>query len=690
MKRIKILDSHCVNQIAAGEVVERPLSVVKELVENALDAAAKVVEIAIEGGGTALIKVRDDGVGIPPDDLRLAVLPHATSKIKTIDDLERLHTLGFRGEALPSIASVSRMSILSRTADSVSGYEIVLKGGRVQSLSASASSVGTIVTVQDLFFNTPARQKFLKSASAEFGAVSDMVSRLALARPDIAFVLRHNNKTVLRTPGNNKLVDAAGAVLGNDTARRLLPLSYDVQAEEAIAIGLHGLISPPDLIRSSRTGLTFVINGRVIFSNILANAVKAGYHTLIPAGSYPLAVVHLTMNPADYDVNVHPAKLEVKFHEEKRLTGILTEAIQATLLRQKPVRSLTPATGKPAENRMITDFAAETDPGAIDSAIAKDSAPAHSTTANAQGPVHTAKPEEPGSKYDDRLRVSEQARPYKSPGNGFAGSIEQLKMIYQAEPNSLSLNIPDLDTLGPDTASADAPNTDTLDSGMPAVQDSGANNSGDSSDLAPAADDQTGDRRDAFHFYHLRALSQIFGTYILAADEHHLYIIDQHAAHERIRYEKLLAKLEAGTPSSQILLVPEVVELTLQEEQIMLDNLEALQDLGFVMEHFGERTYLLRGVPLLGDAAAPTKLFKLFFDEVLTKGQLPAKQTLLERWVFTLACRTSIKGNERLSVAEMDELIQSLGRTTSPYSCPHGRPIVIELSRDYLEKLFYR
>lgn len=332
---IHILDAHSANQIAAGEVVERPASVVKELVENSIDAGAKHIDISIEGNGVPMIRVRDDGCGIGTKDLPLAVIRHATSKITTIEDLDHLKTLGFRGEALPSIASVSRLQISSRPADEVAGLSLTLNDAGQGEYEEIGCPIGTAVTVRDLFFNTPARLKFLKSTPTEFGLISDTIGRIALAHPEIAFTLTHPSQIVLQTTGRGDLREAIAAVLGHSIARQLMPITARHEKWQ-----LEGFISPPNLVRSSKQSQYFMLNGRTVRSSILSRALTEGYHTLIPVKLHPIVVLHLTVSPGDYDVNVHPTKMDVRFKEEQGLSQFIKEAVYHTLLNSKPLPSM--------------------------------------------------------------------------------------------------------------------------------------------------------------------------------------------------------------------------------------------------------------------------------------------------------------------------------------------------------------
>ncbi|AHF09931.1 DNA mismatch repair endonuclease MutL [Dehalobacter restrictus] len=677
--RIKLLDEHCINQIAAGEVVERPLSVVKELVENALDAGARKIDISVEGGGTALIRVKDDGAGILAEDLRLAVLPHATSKISAITDLDDLRTLGFRGEALPSIASVSKLSIMTRTPDDVAGQELKVEGGTFLSMTEIGCPPGTVVTVNDLFYNTPARHKFLRSAVTEFGWISDMVGRLSLARPDVAFSLRHPNNILLHTPGNGSLIEAIAAVSGNDAARKMLPISYQDESLE-----ISGYVSMPEHVRSSRSGLTFFVNGRVIRSQLMNQAIKDGYHTLIPANTYPVCVISLNLPPSDYDVNVHPAKLEIKFKEEKNLSRKIAEVIRKNLLDGVPMRRYSftektrtsesgPSKPSPSQWEQLKILYRP-----LESNRSEQSSPAYD-------PDTPIIPE--NQSFRDVEKIKEHHYPYIN-GQLSEQQPDQTEYISGRLSGGIRESIADrvperISDMISDRNSEIAPNrnleriTDNITDSLP-------------DKIAEVSQTLQQDKETVSKFLELKAVGQVFHMYILAADDKNLYIIDQHAAHERIRYESLLQLARQRETASQLLLIPETVELTVQEEQILLAHFDELHGMGFIFEHFGDRTYFLRGIPLLDSLESPGKMFKVFIDEILNTSFSPSLEKLLEEWIMMLACRSAVKGKERLMVQEMDEIIQKLGRADNPYSCPHGRPTIIQISEKELNHKFER
>lgn len=629
---IHILDPQAANQIAAGEVVERPASVIKELVENALDAGARRIDIAVEGNGVQLMRVRDDGFGIPKEDLPRAVLRHATSKIKEIEDLESLKTLGFRGEALPSISSVARVEILSRPPEKSVGHLLQLEAGTVLNLEEAGCPVGTTVTVENLFFNTPARLKFLRSVNTEFGLISDTVGRLALTRPDVAFNLSHPRQVVFQSPGRGKLLESIAAVLGANLARRLLPVSFNKGSWL-----LQGYISPPDLARSSRQAQTFMVNGRYIRSPLLGRALQEGYHTLIPARLYPIAILQLQMLPSEYDVNVHPTKMDVKFLREQELTQFITEGIRQALLTKSTLPSLD-RSGGPQEHNIPEG------PSIPDGQICQQGEKA---------------PHLPGDWIAKRAQ-SFSSRVFEQGSSLWDRNLQSLEIFKAVNDRGSVIEQESFEDIG--------------DRHLPAAE---------SLDLPNPEENLTGSLG-------IWPLAQVFNTYILATDGKVLLVLDQHAVHERINYEEFLQEVKARGVNSQTLLVPIPVELTLQEEQIVLEYLWALDKLGFVLEHFGAQTYLLRALPVQGAAFSGEELLRQFVDTILSTQTAPTYDQLLEEWIYLLACKASIKAKASLSLLEMEQLLNRLALTENPYSCPHGRPTMIQISKEELERRFYR
>ncbi len=646
---IQILDTQAANQIAAGEVVERPISVVKELIENALDAGAQQIEITIEGSGVDFIRVRDDGRGISPEDLPRSVLRHATSKIRSIEDLNDLRTLGFRGEALPSIASVSKMEIITRPKDEISGMLLRLEGGEQVDFKEIGCPSGTTVTVENLFFNTPARRKFLKSTNTEFGLISDVIGRLSLAHPDVAFTLKHPKVMVLQTPGRGRLLESIAAVLGQTTARRVLPVSFSRKEWS-----MEGYISPPDLVRSTRQGETLIVNGRFIRSPLISRAIAEGYHTLIPHKLYPISILSLQLPPHEYDVNVHPTKMEIRFHQEKELAEFISEGIRNVLLQAHPVTPF---------EKNYTSSAFQENNTAVKPSV---------------------KPEDKPTQYS--LKFSASQLP-------LVNSSQVTDHSFESSTTSVPfpMNLGSSNNLN--SSSTYSKSTETV------AEPSVVNAIFTINESIPISNLQTTQELEQFISYDvetenpllaLRPLGQIFDTYILSTDGEHLVIFDQHATHERINYERLLQKHRANPGDSQALLIPMPLEFTAPEEQALLEHLMLLNDMGFILEQFGTRTYLLRGIPAYSGPYQGEKLLRDFLDQVLLKQIPPTFDQLLEEWIYMLACKESIKAKDSLSLLEMEQLIVQLSKTDNPYTCPHGRPTMVKLTRGELERRFYR
>lgn len=657
---IQILDSQAANQIAAGEVVERPVSVVKELVENALDAGAGQIEVTIEGSGVSLIRIRDDGQGILPEDLPRAVLRHATSKIRKIEDLNDLRTLGFRGEALPSIASVSKMEIMTRPKDQISGMLLRLEGGKQVELQETGCPPGTTVTIEDLFYNTPARRKFLKSTNTEFGQISDVLGRLSLARPDVAFTLKHPQVVVLQTPGRGRLLDSIGAVLGQSVARRILPVSFS-QGEWSV----EGYISPPDLVRSTRQGETLIVNGRIIRSNLISRAIAEGYHTLIPNKLYPIIILNLQIPPHEYDVNVHPTKMEIRFHRERELADFIAEGIRKALLQSQPLAPFERLTREPTVRESRQPILQNRSELNLHNQSNQTSKSSQATQYSLLFPKT-----KPSSSSDTHFNFQTPSERIPHPSN--SSELDFLTKASQTNPLS-------------DPQSDSKPTT--LSPTHPTITDFIVTSSKDfiesNSSQAPSLDYE-------HPLLALRPLGQLFNTYVLSTDGENLVIIDQHAAHERINYERLLQQHCNNPSSSQALLIPIPLEFTPAEEQALLEHLMHLHQMGFVLEDFGSRTYLLRGIPAYSGPYHGEELLRNFLDQVLQKQVPPSFDQLLEEWIYLLACKESIKAKDVLSILEMEQLIIQLSKTENPYTCPHGRPTMVKLTQAELERRFYR
>lgn len=579
---IRLLAPEVSSQIAAGEVVERPASVVKELIENSLDADAKNISISIADAGRTLIEVADDGHGIPPGELELAASRHATSKLILSEDLFHIRTLGFRGEALASIGSVSQMTITSRVASAREGARLKVEGGAAGKVEKVGAPPGTVVRVENLFYNVPARLKFLKTDTTERRAIDSLVTRYALAYPNVRFKVTDGKQVTLQTAGDGDRRAILAALYGVDVARQMLEV---MAAEEGMT--LSGFISPVSLTRSNRREITFFINGRWVQEVSLNSALLQAYHTLLMVGRYPLTALFLDMPPEEVDVNVHPTKAEVRFRSQDRVFSFVQRSVRKALLAYAPVPSVAPqlwgARAAPVERREV----------GIDWSIAHDS------VSGDQSPVDRS--ESPITNYHSPDRQK-----------SFAAGVPLLRLV-----------------------------------------------------------------------------GQIGATYLVAEGPDGLYLIDQHAAHERVLFEKLMAQREAQSIPSQSLLAPQVVTLPPQSAKALLDSLSFLNRFGFEVEEFGTNTFQVRAMPALfsgGDAAAALRALVEDFEE----DESPLQAEMEARLAARVCKRLAVKAGQALTPEEQRSLLNDLEACQSPRTCPHGRPTMIHLSVDMLERQFGR
>ncbi|GAB6157514.1 DNA mismatch repair endonuclease MutL [Desulfotomaculum varum] len=634
MANIIVLDETIANQIAAGEVVERPVSVVKELVENSLDAGAQRILVELIQGGIAGIKVVDNGCGMSARDAALCFQRHATSKIRRAEDLNRISTLGFRGEALPSIAAVARVTLTTRTAGDLGGTAVRIEAGQIKEITAVGCPVGTTVEVTDLFFNTPARRKFLKSAAAETGQISDLLAKLALARPDVRFELRSGNRVLFVSPGSGSLKDTAAVILGAFNLSSMLEVNYQGQL-----LNVKGLISKPVLTRASRQYQNFFINGRYIRSSLFSNVLQQAYENQIPGGRFPVAVLHLAIDPAQVDVNVHPTKMEVRLAREKEVLDELLAALT------KPLQ-LTGAIGGLWENmpgRHHERQAAPTGKGTDHSKQAADGEPAQPAATNRQ----------PGQRA---VVLNESDRAINSRQLHFTLPVRSYPSIPPVVKQSERMAEQQQDRL--------ASTENTLL-------------------------EHQRDYQPAVFFPALTPTGLLPPTYVLAYGEGGLYIIDQHAAHERVLYEKYLQQLQQEV-TSQMLLTPVTLEIPPHEAQLMVRHILDFNKIGFIVEHFGGDTFLLRGVP---PQAAPAP-GEIFMDLLALLQESPSCQIdmslVIDRLAASMACREAVKAGKNLGSLEIRALLEGLAGCRQPFTCPHGRPTLIQISHEELNKRFKR
>jgi DNA mismatch repair protein MutL len=608
---IRILPEIVAAQIAAGEVVERPASVVKELIENALDAGARAITVEVERGGKRLIRVSDDGVGIPASEAALAFARHSTSKLATVEDLTHIQTLGFRGEALASIAAVSRITLITRHQHEPTGAEVQVEGGERRYERPAGAPVGTVVSVENLFFNTPARLKFLKAESTERRHITQLVTRYAMAYPDARFRLIQDRVEQFHSTGSGDLADVLVEVLGLDTFKEMLEVSPQPPSRPDLPpIEVYGFTSTPNNNRSNRSHIILFVNGRSIVDQSLSYAVVQAYHTLLPAGRYPLAALLITLPPEEVDVNVHPTKAEVRFRVPDAVFAAVQRAVRRAVVNQAPVPGM-------------------------------------------QGDAYRAPTSGWEAPAEDEERDFVPPRPT-------VPDRQQLRMdMTTPDPGRYRQQQPDADRATPrDSRATDIP----AGPGQPARPRT-----------LPV----------------LRVIGQVGAMYIVAEGPAGVYLIDQHAAHERILYEQFMAQQAAMQPVTQHTLPVTTVELAPSEAALIEEHHDALAGLGFTLEPFGAATFLIRAIPALLANQEPEQVIRAIVED-LESGVGPGEATLEEKLTRRVCKAAAVKAGQVLSYEEMQGLIRQLERCESPRTCPHGRPTMLHLSGEELARQFGR
>ncbi|ASB60969.1 DNA mismatch repair protein MutL [Bacillus sp. A053] len=625
MAKVIQLSDELSNKIAAGEVVERPASVVKELVENAIDADSTVIEIDIEEAGLASIRVLDNGEGMENEDCKRAFRRHATSKIKDENDLFRVRTLGFRGEALPSIASVSHLEITTSTGEGA-GTKLVLQGGNIISESRSSSRKGTEIVVSNLFFNTPARLKYMKTVHTELGNITDVVNRIALAHPEVSIRLRHHGKNLLQTNGNGDVRHVLAAIYGTAVAKKMLPLHVS-----SLDFEVKGYIALPEITRASRNYMSSVVNGRYIKNFPLVKAVHEGYHTLLPIGRHPITFIEITMDPILVDVNVHPSKLEVRLSKETELHDLIRDGIKDVFKQQQLIPS---------------------------AQLPKKSAPA-------------IKNEQQIITFDEK--PAEKKVPEKSTAPSY--SPMKLSSVVK-EPVDAEEELPPLHF--------DAPPIDDEEQTLEVSSVSEEQSETYEQEYHEEQPQPTSERVPIMY-----PIGQMHGTYILAQNENGLYIIDQHAAQERIKYEYFREKVGEVEPEVQDMIVPLTFHYSTNEALIIDQHKQELESVGVFLESFGSNSYIVRCHPAWFPKGEEAELIEEIIQQVLDSKNIDIKK-LREEAAIMMSCKGSIKANRHLRNDEIKALLDDLRSTSDPFTCPHGRPIIIHHSTYEMEKMFKR
>lgn len=643
MAKIQLLDQKTIDNIAAGEVIERPASVVKELVENAVDAKANAVTVEIKDGGMTLIRVTDNGIGIPKDQVKTAFLRHATSKIRSVEDLLSVSSLGFRGEALSSISAVAQVELVTKTAESFSGVSYKIYGGEEEAFEDIGAPDGTTFLVKNLFYNTPARRKFLKSATTEAGYVEQMMVHIALSHPEISFKFIHNNKNKIYTSGNGKVKDIIYHIYGRDVAGALIPL--EAQNED---VKVTGFVAKPYVSRGNRNYESYFINGRYIKSSIIYKAIEEGYRTFTMKHRYPFVCLDFKINQELLDVNVHPTKMEIRFRNGREIYELVVDAVRAALLQKDLVQDVLRETPKKKELSKTKE-------------------------------VKKPEPFEVNRRKEEVQKVEQQGQGVQHQVEKQRQAVQQqiekpshpVKKTLTASESSKNTKKPTYAGLNYNTQKKEFPQykTDELSSNQMTLRED------------PVFSVQARPDR--------KILGQLFKTYWLIEYEDQLFIMDQHAAHEKVNYERLMKNFKEKEIYSQRLEPPMVVTVSMTEAEALTRYKDAFAGLGFTIESFGGNEYCIREVPANLYGIGERDLFMELLDAVSQENGTLDTEVIASK-IATMACKMSIKGNQRVSLMEVEHLLDELMKLENPYQCPHGRPTIIKMSKYEIDKKFKR
>ncbi len=636
MASINVLDSSVFNRIAAGEVVERPASIVKELVENSLDAKAKHIVIEIANGGTSMIKVSDDGQGIAYDDLSKAFLPHATSKIKCVDDLNNIATLGFRGEALASIASVAQVTILSKQKDAQIGGEISAEGGKINLPKQAGCPDGTFITVNNLFYNTPVRAKFLKSNRVEEGAITNLISRFILANPTTSFKYIADGKTIYQTQGLD-LTEGIFVVYSKEAVNNIIEVNY-----ESSDIKLTGFVGNPLYVKPNKTYQTLIINGRYVVNSLVSTAVYNAFENYMMKGKFPFFVLHLEMPFEEVDVNVHPNKLDVRFQNSNRIYGIINNAVAAALL---------------ASNRTFDG---------------SDIAQEKMQELSIESEIPAELPKVTGFSFGDKQPEKPKVEEFFEPETTKEPTTEKPNNIISAMKNATVYNSKSFGDVATTLSSDSGIFYDTLVKVTSEKQET-----------------QTQKQEDLFFdtTTESKVIGKVFNTYIIIEKDNEIYFIDQHAAHERLLFDKFTKSFEEQKSISQTLLVPYVFNVNALENNLLIENLQTLNELGFEVEEFGNLTYKINAIPNL----LQNINLKDYVDDLLKNLNKISKTNQNTKHILaTKACKAAVKAGMDLNDLEIKELMEKVVAEKTTLLCPHGRPICVKFTRNDIDKWFKR
>ncbi len=772
MGNIVLLDDLTINKIAAGEVIERPASVIKEMVENSIDAGATNIVVEIKNGGISFIKITDNGKGIAQDDLEIAFERHATSKIRSADDLDTVTSMGFRGEALASIAAISNVELISKTQQQENGYKVVVEAGDILEKEIAPSSVGTSITVKNLFFNTPVRYKFLKKDYTESGYIEDVITRIALVNPQIAFKLINNGKTVIQTNGNGDMKTVVYSIYGKTVAESISPVSYTYED-----IKVDGVIGKPEIARSNRSNQLFFVNKRYVRDKVLTSATEQAYKGMIPLGKFGFVILNITIAPARVDVNVHPAKLEVRFQEENKIFQAIYHAIKDTLLKnedkdglfgnrntnEKQIEEYTKRESEIKTNAQEKTYAFESNTINTTNRLKENK----NTNINTNGLINTQEileklkklkediqnetltniqnetnktenqqiekeqeenreevketNEQETKQQEEKMRKTEKTNENVEQQEPISVSQVIEKAIQQNEvsPQSIEQLMQEYRKMEKEVENENTENNNGNQDTEDRLEDSNPNSKLSFDEmyqklfgtLPVKSEEEKNEEKEADEnnavdivknnismFENIpeckkqpyKFIGIVFNTYIIIEMEKEMYIIDQHAAHERILYEKVKKNYYSeSTKDSQMLLLPDIITLTHKEMDIAKENMDMFRKAGFDLDEFGENTIRLTGVPTICMNIDNKDLFLETLDEINTVART-AKQEKEEKFIATVACKAAVKANMVLSVDEVHSLLDEMLELPNPFSCPHGRPTAIKMSKYDIERKFAR
>ena len=791
MGNIVLLDDLTINKIAAGEVIERPASVIKEMVENSIDAGATNIVVEIKNGGISFIKITDNGKGIAQDDLEIAFERHATSKIRSADDLDTVTSMGFRGEALASIAAISNVELISKTQQQENGYKVVVEAGDILEKEIAPSSVGTSITVKNLFFNTPVRYKFLKKDYTESGYIEDVITRIALVNPQIAFKLINNGKTVIQTNGNGDMKTVVYSIYGKTVAESISPVSYTYED-----IKVDGVIGKPEIARSNRSNQLFFVNKRYVRDKVLTSATEQAYKGMIPLGKFGFVILNITIAPARVDVNVHPAKLEVRFQEENKIFQAIYHAIKDTLLKnedkdglfgnrntnEKKIEEYTKRESEIKTNAQEKTYAFESNTINTTNRLKENK----NTNINTNGLINTQEileklkklkediqnetltniqnetnkaektvekienlqeekkqnktenqqlekeqeenkeeaketNEQETKQQEEKMRKTEKTNENVEQQEPISVSQVIEKAIQQNEvsPQSIEQLMQEYRKMEKEVENENTENNNGNQDTEDRLEDSNPNSKLSFDEmyqklfgtLPVKSEEEKNEEKEAEEnnavdivknnismFEDIpeckkqpyKFIGIVFNTYIIIEMEKEMYILDQHAAHERILYEKVKKNYYSeSTKDSQMLLLPDIITLTHKEMDIAKENMDMFRKAGFDLDEFGENTIRLTGVPTICMNIDNKDLFLETLDEINTVART-AKQEKEEKFIATVACKAAVKANMVLSVDEVHSLLDEMLELPNPFSCPHGRPTAIKMSKYDIERKFAR